>query len=141
MARPEKIRLGDLLVNEGLISSAILDTALAEQKKSGRRLGRVLVDSMLVTEEAIGKALARQLGAPFVDLKQSPVDPAALKLLPESPARRLRVMPLKVLPDGLLVGMSDPELLASFPREAFIPAQNADFDPIEQTARELGLLE
>ncbi|MBL9060282.1 MAG: putative selenate ABC transporter substrate-binding protein [Mangrovicoccus sp.] len=40
-----------------------------------------------------------------------------------------------------LVGMSDPELLASFPREAFIPAANADFDPIETTARELGLLE
>lgn len=40
-----------------------------------------------------------------------------------------------------LVGMSDPDLLASFPREAFIPAANADFDPIEQTARELGLLE
>lgn len=54
MARPERIRLGDLLVKEGLISSAVLDTALAEQKKSGRRLGRVLVDSMLVTEEAIG---------------------------------------------------------------------------------------
>ncbi len=108
MARPEKIRLGDLLVNEGLISSAILDTALAEQKKSGRRLGRVLVDSMLVTEEAIGKALARQLNVPFIDLKQSPVDPAALKLLPESPARRLRVIPLKVMTEGLLVGMSDP---------------------------------
>ncbi|OYW23157.1 MAG: MSHA biogenesis protein MshE, partial [Hydrogenophilales bacterium 12-63-5] len=97
-----------MLVNEGLISSAILDTALTEQKKSGRRLGRVLVDSMLVTEEAIGKALARQLNVPFIDLKQSPVDPAALKLLPESPARRLRVMPLKVMADGLLVGMSDP---------------------------------
>ncbi len=40
-----------------------------------------------------------------------------------------------------IIGMSDPELLASFPREAFIPAANADFDPIEQTARELGLLE
>ncbi|ADZ69704.1 putative selenate ABC transporter substrate-binding protein [Polymorphum gilvum] len=40
-----------------------------------------------------------------------------------------------------LVGMTDPELLASFPREAFIPATNADFDPIEKTARELGLLE
>ena len=40
-----------------------------------------------------------------------------------------------------LVGMTDPDLLASFPREAFIPADNADFDAIEQTARELGLLE
>ncbi len=44
MARPEKIRLGDLLVKEGLISSAVLESALTEQKRSGRRLGRVLSD-------------------------------------------------------------------------------------------------
>jgi len=108
MARPEKIRLGDLLVKEGLISTVVLESALAEQKKTGRRLGRVLVDSMLVTEEAIAKALAHQLNLPYVDLTQSPIDPTALKLLSESQARRLRVMPLKMLPNGLLVGMADP---------------------------------
>lgn len=108
MARPEKIRLGDLLVKAGLISSAVLESALAEQKRTGRRLGRVLVDSLLVTEEAIARALSSQLALPYVDLKQSPVDAAALKLLSESQARRLRVMPLKVQADGLLVGMADP---------------------------------
>ena len=40
-----------------------------------------------------------------------------------------------------LIGMTDPDLLASFPREAFIPAQNSDFDAIETTAKALGLLE
>ena len=40
-----------------------------------------------------------------------------------------------------LIGMDDPELLNAFPREAFIPAQNADFEPIAETAKELGLIE
>ena len=124
MARPEKIRLGDLLVKEGLISSAVLESALVEQKKSGRRLGRVLVDSLLVTEEAIAKALAHQLNLAYVDLKQSPIDPAALKLLSESQARRLRVMPLKMLPQGLLVGMADPGDLFAYDELARLTQQD-----------------
>ena len=108
MARPEKIRLGDLLVKEGLISSAVLESALTEQKRSGRRLGRVLIDSQLVTEEAIARALANQLQVGYVDLKSAPVDANALRLLSETQARRLRVMPLKHRDDGLLVGMADP---------------------------------
>jgi len=124
MARPEKIRLGDMLVKEGLISSAVLESALAEQKKSGRRLGRVLVDSLLVTEEGIAKALAHQLDLAYVDLKQSPIDPAALKLLSESQARRLRVMPLKMLPQGLLVGMADPGDLFAYDELARLTQQD-----------------
>jgi len=108
MARPEKIRLGDLLLAEGLISTNVLAEALGEQKRTGRRLGQVLVDSQLVSEEAIAKALANQLSLPYVDLKVSPVEAAALKLISESQARRLRVMPLKVTPTGLIVGMADP---------------------------------
>lgn len=112
MARPEKIRLGDLLVREELISPAVLEAALAEQKQTGRRLGRVLINSGVVTEEALAKGLAHQLGLPFIDLKQAVVDVEALKLLPEGPARRLRVIPLKVMArlqeQGLVVGMADP---------------------------------
>lgn len=123
MARPEKIRLGDILVKEGLISAAVLESALAEQKKTGRRLGRVLVDSQLVTEEAIAKALAHQLEIPYIDLKTSPVDPAALKLLSESQARRLRVMPIRMMPQGILVGMADPGDLFAYDEIARLTQQ------------------
>lgn len=123
MPRPEKVRLGDLLVKAGLISQAVLESALAEQKQSGRRLGRVLVDSLLVSEEAIARALAKQLSLPYIDLKQTTVDGAALRLLSESQARRLRVLPLKVLPDGLLVGMADPADLFAYDELARLTQQ------------------
>ncbi len=108
MGRPEKIRLGDLLVTEGLITPGALASALAEQKRSGRRLGRVLIDSQLVTEEAIARALSRQLSLPHVDLRVAPIDASVLGLLSESQARRLRVMPLSLSGEHLTVGMTDP---------------------------------
>ena len=61
MARPGKVRLGDLLVQQKLISQDQLAFALEQQKRSGRKLGRVLVDNAFVTEEHISEALAKQL--------------------------------------------------------------------------------
>ncbi len=114
MARPEKIRLGDLLVQQGLITAEQLKHALDEQKRTGRKLGRVLVESNYVTEEGISTALARQLGADFIDLRQFNPKPEHINLLPESQARRLRALVLSERADMLLVGMADPTDLAAF---------------------------
>jgi MSHA biogenesis protein MshE len=56
MARPEKIRLGDLLIQQGLLTDEQLKFALDEQKRSGRKLGRIVVESAFVTEVAIAQA-------------------------------------------------------------------------------------
>ena len=69
MGRPEKIRLGDILVGQKLISQDNLKIALEQQKRSGRKLGRVLVELGFVTEEQICEAIARQLNIAFVNLK------------------------------------------------------------------------
>jgi MSHA biogenesis protein MshE len=69
MPPPQKVRLGDLLIQQGLLTEEQLKTALDEQKRTGRKLGRVFVESGYVTEEGISQALARQLRIPFVDLK------------------------------------------------------------------------
>lgn len=114
MARPEKIRLGDLLVQQSLITAEQLKHALDEQKRTGRKLGRVLVESNYVTEEGISTALARQLGADFIDLRQFNPKPEHINLLPESQARRLRALVLSERADMLLVGMADPTDLAAF---------------------------
>jgi len=114
MARPEKIRLGDLLVQQDVITNEQLTLALGEQKKSGRKLGRVLVESGYATEEGISRALARQLGAEFIDLKVFQPEPNLVKLLPEAQARRFRALILDESRGMLRVGMSDPTDLAAF---------------------------
>lgn len=66
MARPEKIRLGEILVTQKLLSEEQLGFALREQKRTGRKLGRVFVDNGLVTEEQISSAPASQLNIPYI---------------------------------------------------------------------------
>ncbi len=114
MARPEKIRLGDLLIAQGLLTGEQLKMALDEQKRSGRKLGRIFVDSGYVTEEEISKALAGQLRIPFIDLKQFNPRPELIKLLPEAQARRFRALVLDEAEGRLRVGFTDPTDLAAY---------------------------
>ncbi|MBI2276233.1 MAG: Flp pilus assembly complex ATPase component TadA [Dechloromonas sp.] len=115
MPPPQKVRLGDLLIQQGLLTDEQLKLSLDEQKRTGRKLGRVFVESGYVTEEGISQALARQLRIPFIDLKSFTPKPELIKLLPEAPARRFRALVLDQLPDGRLqVGMSDPTDLQAY---------------------------
>ena len=113
-ARPEKLRLGDVLVRQQLLTEAQLQQALAVQQQSGKKLGRVLVDSGVLTEELLADGLARQLRIPCINLKTYPFRPELVRVLPEAMARRLRVLLLEERSDGLLVGMSDPLDLLAF---------------------------
>ena len=115
MPPPQKVRLGDLLIQQGLLTEEQLKIALDEQKRTGRKLGRVFVESGYVTEAGISQALARQLRIPFVDLNSFTPKPDLIKLLPESPARRFRALVLDQLPDGRLqIGMADPTDLQAY---------------------------
>ncbi|MBI1395479.1 MAG: MSHA biogenesis protein MshE [Betaproteobacteria bacterium] len=113
MPRPEKIRLGEILLRQGLLTEQQLEQALTAQKESGRRLGRVFVDSGFVTEEQICEALARQLRTSFVDLRQTALRPEFVSRLAESQARRFRALVIGASGSALVVGMADPtDLLA-----------------------------
>ena len=114
MGRPEKVRLGDLLIQQGLLTDAQLRFALDEQRRSGRKLGRIVVDSGFVTEEAIPKALARQLQLPFVDLKLFNPNADLVQRLPEAQARRFRAVVLDELDGSLRVGFVDPTDLQAY---------------------------
>jgi MSHA biogenesis protein MshE len=114
MARPEKIRLGDLLVTQKLISIEQLNTALEQQKRTGRKLGRVLVDNAFVSEDQISEALAKQLNIPYINLKFYNINLDIVRRLPENQARRFRAVALEERNGLLLVGMTDPTDLASF---------------------------
>ena len=113
MAR-KRIRLGDLLLEKKLISQEQLDEALAEQKRSGRKLGRALTDIGAISEPALHECLADYLKIPYVDLAHVTLDPKVVSLLPENHARRYRALVLKEDARGLLVVMADPTDLFAF---------------------------
>jgi len=114
MGRPEKVRLGEILVQQKLLSDEQLRGALAEQKKTGRRLGRVVIEMGYVTEEQISQALARQLGVPFINLKNFNLKREVTLKLPETQARRFRALVLEDAGAVFKVAMADPTDLTAY---------------------------
>ncbi|MBQ1872261.1 MAG: Flp pilus assembly complex ATPase component TadA [Succinivibrionaceae bacterium] len=109
MVKPRlRKRLGDLLVEEGVISNDQLMAALRNQKSKGIKLGASLIDLGYINEEQLLKFLAKQLNIPFYDLSKVKIDPAAVQLIPEVQARRLRALCIHAEPDRATVVMSDP---------------------------------
>ena len=104
----KKIRIGDLLVQHRIISHEQLMTALVEQKKSGRKLGRTLIDLNFIKETDLLNFLSRQLQIPFLDIAQYKRKPEICKELPENLARRFRVMLLESTNHDVLLAMADP---------------------------------
>ena len=114
MARPEKIRIGNLLVQEKLISQEQLGLALEQQKRSGRKLGRVLIENGFATEEAISETLAKQLKIPYLNLKYYNINLSVARTLPEMQARRFRALLLEDKGSSYLVAMADPTDLFAY---------------------------
>ena len=90
----KKLRLGELLVQQGLITKDQLAIALAEQRNSNIPIGRLLVRLGFVTETAIRDIMARTVGQESIDLAQVIADPEALSLVPEEFARRNHLLPI-----------------------------------------------
>lgn len=114
LARPKKIRIGDLLVEQGVISAAQLAEALETQKKTGQKLGRVLQENQALTEDQLLGFLARQLNIDYIDLENFDIKPEVVQLIPEVLARRLRVIALENKGETLLIGMADPTDIFAF---------------------------
>jgi len=113
VSRRRRVRVGELLLEQGIITQEQLAAALAEQKRSGRKLGRVLIDLGFVREQVFHEVLARHLQIPFIDIRALRLSSAVVRLLPEAHARRFRALVLADDRDGLTVGMADPtDLLA-----------------------------
>lgn len=109
MLKPKlKMRLGDLLVHEHIITDTQLQQALAEQQKTGRKLGNTLIDLQFLSEEQLLRFLSQQLNVELLDIRQRQIDPKAVTLLPEVHARRFRALVLEDRGHSVLLGMSDP---------------------------------
>ena len=103
-----KMRLGDLLVHEHIITNEQLMQALNSQKASGRKLGDTLIELSYLSERQLLEFLAQQLGLPFLDISQLRIASEIASLLPEVHARRLRALIIEDRGDSVLIGMSDP---------------------------------
>lgn len=109
MLKPRlKMRLGDLLVHESIITEQQLQQALAQQQKTGRKLGSSLIDMQFLTEDQLLQFLSQQLKVDLLDISQQQIDPKAVALLPEVHARRFRALVLEDRGSSVLLGMSDP---------------------------------
>ena len=105
-------KIGECLIQAGLITEDDLQVALAEHKRSGERIGAVLVRLNLATEKQITKALAYQLGFPYVSLADDPPDPAAIVLIPKEVALKRICVAVNLEKNLLTVAMSDPLLFS-----------------------------
>ena len=101
-------RLGEMLVDVGVITEEQLSKALAMQKGSGKRLGTVLVDEHFITETQLIETLRMQLGIDFIDLNKAKIDPSMVNLVPKAIAKKERVVPVKLDRDTLYLAMKDP---------------------------------
>jgi MSHA biogenesis protein MshE len=110
----KRIRLGDLLVEQGLITEDQLKLALGEQRKLGMKLGRTLVEIGLTTENEILEALSNQLHIPLIDLRHFNFKAELVRLLPETMARRYRAIVLDKHGDEIQIGMADPTDLFAY---------------------------
>jgi len=108
VAKVQRKRIGDILVETGVVTPQQLAEALAQQRRTRERLGRVLVDIGAATEKQIAQALAAQLDLPLVNLSSARIDPNAVKLVPEVLARKRRVLPLQLDGGQLVVAVADP---------------------------------
>jgi len=106
----KKLRLGELLVQQGLITTDQLSIALAEQRHNNVPIGRLLVRLGFVTESAIRDIMARTIGQESIDLGQVVADPEALKLVTQDFARRNRVLPIAFDPAEQVLTVATTEI-------------------------------
>src|SRR5687767_11643386 len=105
-------KLGECLIQAGLITEEDLQSALAEHKRTGERLGAVLVRLNLATERQIAKALAYQLGFPYLSLGETPPDVAVVTLIPKEVALKRSCVAIRLDKNLLTVAMADPLLFS-----------------------------
>ena len=106
--RASKLRLGDILKDMGLATEEQISSALSRQKETRKRLGQLLIEDGVLTELDLAKALASKFGVNFLDLSDTQLEPAAAGYIDEKLARRYGVAPIRFLNDLSLIHISEP---------------------------------
>lgn len=110
----KKLKLGDLLLENKVITQFQLEKALSVQKNSGKKLGDVLIEQGLIDETGLLLFLSQQLNLPFLELPYYKIKPEVIRELPESIARRYHAIPIDRIKNGFLVAIADPTDVVAF---------------------------
>lgn len=104
-----KKRLGEVLIDAGMISEDQLRIALQEQKTRGKRIGAVLIELGFVTDSIIRDALSENTGYSSIDLSNTVIDANAISMVPQDLARRFKILPISFNPESneLTLAMAD----------------------------------
>ena len=112
--QPGSLRIGDLLLQRGLLSASRLEEAILLQKKSHQRLGQIIVSKGWVSEEVFLRTLSEQLAMPYVVLRQGLYDPQVFESLDREVLNRIKMVPMFLVRGELTLATSDPQAMASF---------------------------
>src|SRR5262245_47722089 len=122
-----RLRLGALLLRNGLLTAEQLAEALEQREQTGVRIGEIVVERGWVTDEDLARTLAEQFEIDFVDLDTIAPDPNAGRLLSIDVARQLRAVPVEVSHGAAVVAVADPtgEALEALTAELDVPVELA----------------
>ena len=101
-------RIGDLLIQENLLTQEQLNVALKHQRDNGGRLGSILIQLGYVDDDDITALLSRKYGVPSINLTYFEIDPSVIKLIPMEVAQKYMVIPLSRVGNTLTVASTDP---------------------------------
>lgn len=138
--RRKKLRLGDILVQQNVVTEEKLQEALKKQRGSGKKLGEIMVEMNITTEEAIGQALSRQLGYKFININGLQIPEKIIKLIKSDIVKKYTAIPLGVdekNPNVLFVAMADPMDINAIDDFAIIT--NMQIVPVVSTTRQIKL--
>jgi len=109
--RPKTKKLGELLVEKGLLTEEQCHNALDVQKKTGKRLGQAVIDLGYVKEEDLLQILSRQMAIPHIWIRKGLIDPKIVDVIPGEKARLYKIIPMFRIKDTLIVATSDPQAI------------------------------
>lgn len=104
-----KMRLGDILLDKGLLTEKQIDEAISLQRKLDKKIGQIIIDKGWVTENEVLKVLASQLSIPYITLRNGMYDAQVVSRIAKEMASRLKVLPLFVIRDEVVLATSDPQ--------------------------------
>ena len=125
-------RLGDILIEMGVMTPDQLSIALLEQKRTGKQLGRIIVELGFATEAIVRDALSESLGQESIDLSHVVIDRETLSLIPKEAARRYRALPIALDREKgeLVVAMADPTNLVAIDQLRALLGVEYDIRPL-----------